>query len=67
MAIVLDGRVNSAPVIQEAICGGVASITMGGAGASGSVEAADLAVILRAGALPAPITVRSQREVAPAP
>lgn len=61
MAIVLDNVVYSAPVIQEKISGGRASIT----GNFTETEARDLAVILRAGALPAPVTVIEQRVVGP--
>ena len=52
LAIVLDGKVQSAPVIRERIGGGVASIT----GNFTLDEARDLAIVLRAGALPAPTT-----------
>ncbi|MCM0754340.1 protein translocase subunit SecD [Desulfovibrio aminophilus] len=61
MAIVLDGKVYSAPVIQEKISGGRASIT----GSFTPEEAADLAVVLRAGSLPAPVSVLEQRTVGP--
>jgi preprotein translocase subunit SecD len=61
MAIVLDGKVYSAPVIQEKIAGGKASIT----GSFTPEEAADLAVVLRAGSLPAPVNVLEQRTVGP--
>jgi protein-export membrane protein SecD len=61
MAIVLDGRVKSAPEIQEKIRGGGASIT----GRFSAQEAADLALVLRAGALPAPLVIEEQRAVGP--
>jgi preprotein translocase subunit SecD len=61
MAIVLDGRVYSAPVIQEKISGGRASIT----GSFTMEEARDLAIVLRAGALPAPVKIMEQRTVGP--
>jgi preprotein translocase subunit SecD len=61
MAIVLDGKVYSAPVIQEQITGGRASIT----GRFTDAEAHDLALVLRAGSLPAPITIEEQRSVGP--
>lgn len=61
MAIVLDGKVYSAPVIQEKIAGGKASIT----GNFKTEEAGDLAIVLRAGSLPAPVTVLEQRTVGP--
>lgn len=50
MAIVLDGKVHSAPTIQSRIGGGKASIT----GSFTPTEAQDLAIVLRAGSLPAP-------------
>ncbi len=62
LAIVLDGVVYSAPVIQERISGGRASIT----GSFTMAEARDLAIVLRAGALPAPVTILEQRTVGPA-
>ncbi len=62
LAIVLDGVVYSAPVIQEKISGGKASIT----GSFSMDEARDLAIILRAGALPAPVKILEQRTVGPA-
>jgi len=61
MAIVLDERVISAPVIQSQI-GSSGRITLGG----GSIEEArDLALVLRAGALPAPIHIVEERSVGP--
>lgn len=62
LAIVLDGVVYSAPVIQEKIGGGKASIT----GSFSMEEARDLAIVLRAGALPAPVKVLEERTVGPA-
>jgi preprotein translocase subunit SecD len=59
LAIVLDGTVYSAPVIQERISGGKASIT----GTFTMEEARDLAIVLRAGALPAPVKILEQRTV----
>lgn len=61
LAIVLDDRVYSAPVIQERIAGGRASIT----GNFDLKEARDLAIILRAGALPAPVQIVEERTVGP--
>lgn len=61
LAIVLDGKVYSAPVIQERIAGGRASIT----GRFTTEEARDLAIVLRAGALPAPVTILEERSVGP--
>jgi preprotein translocase subunit SecD len=60
-AIVLDGKVISAPVIREPILGGTGQISGGF-----TVQAArDLALLLRAGALPAPLTVLEERTVGP--
>jgi preprotein translocase subunit SecD len=61
LAIVLDGKVASAPVIREKIAGGNASIT----GNFDIKEARDLAIVLRAGALPAPIKIIEERTVGP--
>jgi preprotein translocase subunit SecD len=61
LAIVLDNRVYSAPVIQERIGGGRASIT----GSFDLKEARDLAIVLRAGALPAPVEIVEERTVGP--
>ena len=59
MAIVLDDRVMSAPVIQSAI-GARGQITMGGR----DLQAAqDLALVLRAGALPVPLKVAEARQI----
>ena len=61
LAIILDNSVYSAPVIQERIAGGRAQIT----GRFSTEEAKDLAVVLRAGALPAPVKILEQRTVGP--
>jgi len=61
LAIVLDGVVHSAPVIKERISGGQAQIT----GTFTMEEAHDLAIVLRAGALPAPVNVLEERTVGP--
>ncbi|UQZ89110.1 protein translocase subunit SecD [Deltaproteobacteria bacterium Smac51] len=61
MAIVLDNMVYSAPNINERIGGGRAVIS----GAFSEDEARDLAVALRAGALPAPVSVLEERTVGP--
>ncbi len=59
MAIVLDEKVQSAPVIREAITGGEASIS-----GQFTVEEADtLKIVLRSGSLPAPIEIREERTV----
>lgn len=60
-AIVLDDKVISAPVIREAITGGRGQIS----GSFNAQSANDLSVLLRAGALPAPLTVVEQRSVGP--
>lgn len=61
LAIVLDGNVHSAPQIREAIAGGKAQITGGFA----YEEATDLAIVLRAGALPAPVEIIQNVTVGP--
>jgi preprotein translocase subunit SecD len=61
LAIILDNNVYSAPVIQERIAGGRAQIT----GRFDTKEASDLAIVLRAGALPAPVRIIEQRTVGP--
>lgn len=58
-AIVLDNKVISAPTIQSAITGGSGQIS----GNFTAESANDLAVLLRAGALPAPLKVEEQRTV----
>lgn len=60
-AIVLDNQVISAPVIREPITGGQGQIS----GNFTAQSANDLAVLLRAGALPAPLTVVEERSVGP--
>ncbi len=67
MAIVLDNKVNSAPVIQTKISGGNAMITLGSTGGYNAMfqDAKDLALVLRAGSLPAPVTFEENRTVGP--
>lgn len=60
-AIVLDGEIISAPNINEPICGGNAQIS----GRFTSQETADLSLLLRAGALPADLSVIEERSVGP--
>ena len=60
-AIVLDNKVISAPVIREPILGGSGIIS----GSFTVQSASDLALLLRAGALPAPITILEERTVGP--
>jgi len=61
LAIILDNNVHSAPVIRERISGGKAQIT----GGFDMKEARDLAIVLRAGALPAPVEILEERTVGP--
>ena len=61
MAIVLDNTIYSAPVIQERISGGRAQIT----GTFSMEEANNLAIVLRAGALPAPLKIIQDLTVGP--
>ena len=61
LAIVLDNHVYSAPVIRDKISGGQAQIT----GSFTMDEARDLAIVLRAGALPAPAKILEERTVGP--
>jgi preprotein translocase subunit SecD len=60
-AIVLDNNIYSAPVIRERISGGSAQIS----GSFTEKTAADLAIILRAGALPAPVKIIQNVTVGP--
>ncbi len=60
-AIVLDEKIISAPIIQSAILGGAGRIT----GNFSVQEANDLSILLRAGALPAPMTILEERTVGP--
>jgi preprotein translocase subunit SecD len=61
LAIVIDNQVKSAPVIRDRISrNGVIT------GNFGSQEAADLAVILRAGSLPIPVVLEEERSIGPA-
>ena len=61
LAIVLDNRVASAPSIRGRIPSGNAQIT----GSFTDAEANDLAIVLRAGALPAPVNIIEERTVGP--
>jgi protein-export membrane protein SecD len=61
LAIILDSKIISAPVIQEAIIGGNGQIT----GNFTFQSATDLALLLRSGALPAPLTIIEERTVGP--
>ncbi|HEU4368040.1 MAG TPA: protein translocase subunit SecD [Methylomirabilota bacterium] len=61
LAIILDGNLQLAPRINERIPGGKAVIT----GQYTIEEARDTAIVLRAGALPAPVTILEERTVGP--
>lgn len=61
LAIVLDGKVYSAPVIRTRIPQGQAIIE----GRFTQAEAKDLSIVLRAGALPAPVVIEEERIVGP--
>ena len=61
IAIVLDQKVRSAPTVQGKIPSGEGRIT----GMGSDDEAADLAIVLRAGALPAPVSIVEERTVGP--
>tara|TARA_A100001011_G_scaffold310441_1_gene327071 strand:+ start:1470 stop:3017 length:1548 start_codon:yes stop_codon:yes gene_type:complete len=61
LAIVLDNKIISAPVIREAITGGSGTIS----GNFSFQEVTDLALLLRSGALPTPINIVEERSVGP--
>jgi SecD/SecF fusion protein len=61
LAIVLDGRIHSAPVIRSRIDTGEAEITRGGG--FSPEEANDLKIVLRSGALPAPMVIEEERTI----
>jgi preprotein translocase subunit SecD len=67
MAIMLDDKVQSAPVFEEAITGGRARITMGTDRAYSEIQqdSQDLVIVLRHGALPAPIEKQFETVVGP--
>lgn len=66
LAIVLDNIVHSAPVIQSRISGGHGQITLGSGSQDDLMkEAKDLAIVLRAGALPAQLDFLEQRVIGP--
>ncbi len=66
MAVILDGNVYTAPVIQARIAGGHAQITLGSGGFNKVMkEARDIALVLRAGALPVQLDFEEQRIVGP--
>ena len=61
LAIVLDGKIISAPIVRDAIVGGSGIIT----GDFTFQSATDLALLLRSGALPAPLNIIEERTVGP--
>ena len=61
LAIVLDGKIISAPIIRDSIVGGNGQIS----GNFTFQTATDLALLLRSGALPAPLTIIEERTVGP--
>jgi preprotein translocase subunit SecD len=67
LAIVLDGEVDSAPIIQNAITEGVCSINLGGAKRIDEMlhEAKDLSLLLKSGALAAPVRLISAERIPP--
>ncbi|HEY3498472.1 MAG TPA: protein translocase subunit SecD [Polyangiaceae bacterium] len=65
-AIILDGRVESAPVIQSRIPGGHAQITLGSNDPEAQLrDARKLELVLRSGALPAPISPSNEQRIGP--
>jgi preprotein translocase subunit SecD len=65
-AIILDGRIESAPVIQSRIAGGNAQITLGSSDPESQLrDARKLELVLRSGALPAPITPSNEQHIGP--
>lgn len=67
VAIILDGNLQSAPYVRAPITGGNASITMGSNinMAEQMKQSQDLALVLRAGALPASVKVVEERQIGP--
>lgn len=65
-AIILDGRISSAPVIQNKIGGGHCQITLGAGDPEAQLrEARQLELVLRSGALPAPISPSNEQRIGP--
>ncbi len=65
-AIILDGKVESAPEIREKIGGGTARITMGAGGqAQQYADSKKLELVLKSGALPAPISPTNEQRIGP--
>ncbi|MDA0712977.1 MAG: protein translocase subunit SecD [bacterium] len=66
MAIVLEDLVDSSPYFSERISGGSARISMGSGSRESSIKDANqLSLVLKSGALPAPVTFREERSVGP--
>jgi preprotein translocase subunit SecD len=68
MAVILENVIETAPVIQDKIEGGSAVITLGGGNRNPqqqSQEAANIARVLRTGALPAPVRIEQNKTVGP--
>ncbi len=67
MAVVLEGKIETDPVINDKISGGEAVITLGGnrPAQSQAAEAANIARVLKTGALPAPVRIEQNRTVGP--
>lgn len=66
LAVILDGNVHTAPNINERIGGGRASISLGAAGYDEALkQGKDIALVLRAGALPVQLDFEEQRIVGP--
>lgn len=65
-AIILDSKVESAPVIQTKISGGRAQITLGSSDIQSQIQdARQLELVLRSGALPAPISPSNEQRIGP--
>jgi preprotein translocase subunit SecD len=65
-AIILDGRISSAPVIQSKIAGGHGQITMGSGDPEKQLkDSKELELVLRSGALPAPISPSNEQRIGP--
>jgi len=65
-AIILDNKVESAPVIQTKIPGGIAQISMGSGSPEQQLEdSRKLELVLRSGALPAPISLSNEQRIGP--
>ena len=61
----IDGRLLSAPVVQEPICGGAASVSWGQEDPDAALETENLSVALQVVTLPVPISEKARRSVPP--